>query len=61
MRMSVQQHIALTQRRRCFRVELMSVRDIHQPLPCRQDGIVREDWEREYHLIHLGVAVAAHT
>ena len=58
--MSVQQHIALTQRRRCFRVELMSVRDIHQPLPCRQDGIVREDWEREHHLIHFGVAVAAH-
>ena len=58
--MSVQQHIALTQRRRCFRVELMSVRGVHQPLPCRQDGIVREDWEREHHLINLGVAVAAY-
>ena len=58
--MSVQQHIALTQRRRCLGIEDMSVRDIHQPLPCRQYGIVREDREREYHLVHLGVAVAAH-
>ena len=58
--MSVQQHIALTQRRRCLGIKGMPVRDIHQPLPCRQDGIVREDWEREYHLVHLGVAVAAH-
>ena len=59
--MPVQQHIALTQRRRCFRVELMSVRDIHQPLPCQQDGIVRKDWKLKHHLVHLGVAVAAHT
>ena len=42
-------------------VEHMAVGDVDQPLPHRQHGVIRQHREGEYHLVHLGIAVAAHT
>ena len=38
----------------------MAVGDVDQPLPHRQHSVICQHREIEHHLVHLGVAVAAH-
>ena len=41
-------------------VEHMAVGDVDQPLSHRKHSIICQHRKGEYHLVHLGVAVAAH-
>lgn len=58
--MSVEQDIAGGERGRIVRVEEMPVRRKQRPSARKQKGVIGEEREREHHLVHFRVAVAAH-
>ena len=61
MGVTVEQNIPRGKGRQMVQVEHMAVGNVDQPLPHRQHGVVCQYREIEHHLVHLGVAVAAHT
>ena len=61
MGVAVEQNVPRGKGRQMVQVEHMAVGDVDQPLPHRQHGVICQHREIEHHLVHLGIAVAAHT
>ena len=60
MSVAVQQNIPLGKRRRAGRVVMVAVGGKHCAGTGIQQGIVGQNREVQHHLVHLGIAVAAH-
>ena len=60
MGVAVQQNIPRLQRRQVGRVVPVAVGGVDEPLPRCEHGIVGQNGKFQHHLVHLGIAVAAH-
>ena len=60
MRVAVQQDVPGLQRRQVGRVVHMAVGRVEQAAARREDRVVGQHRKFQHHLVHLGVAVAAH-